>query len=88
MIQSFKPKGLEDFFCTGLKKGIQPDHAKKLRLVLDRLPNAELIGNMDYPGLNLQPLHGDLKGDWAVNASGNWRVTFQFENGNAYIVDY
>ena len=88
MIKSFQHKGLENFFYTGSKKGIQPDHAKKLRLILDRMNNAELIGDMDYPGSKLHLLQGNLKGHWAVNVSGNWRVTFQFENGNVYIIDY
>jgi Plasmid maintenance system killer protein len=43
---------------------------------------------MDYPGSGLHPLKGGLKGFWSVRISGNWRVIFWFENGDAYIVDY
>ena len=88
MIRSFKHKGLENFFYDGSKKGIKPDHAKRLRLVLDRLNNATVVGDMDYPGSRLHPLQGSSKGHWAVQVSGNWRVTFQFENGDATVVDY
>ena len=44
--------------------------------------------DMRYPGSDLHPLHGDLAGSWAVKVSGNWRVIFQFANGNASHVDY
>lgn len=88
MIKSFSHKGLEDFFYDGNTKGIQAKHADKLRYRLDRLNNAEAISDMDVPGYNLHQLKGDLKGHWAINVSGNWRMTFRFDGGNAYIVNY
>jgi proteic killer suppression protein len=42
---------------------------------------------MALPGFQLHPLKGDLKGFWAVSVSGNWRVIFRLEKGNAYDVD-
>ena len=59
-----------------------------MRLRLDRLENAVTVQDMDAPGYDLHPLKGDLKGHWAVKVSGNWRLTFRFENGNAYVVNY
>lgn len=88
MIKSFDHKGLEDFFYDGATKGIQPKHAAKLRLRLDRLENAVTVQDMDAPGYGLHPLKGVLKGHWAVKVSGNWRLTFRFEDGNAYVVNY
>ena len=38
--------------------------------------------------MQLHPLRGDLKGHFAVLVSGNWRVTFRFEEGAAVDVDY
>lgn len=43
---------------------------------------------MDLPGLALHPLTGNRKGAWSVQLSGNWRITFVFEDGDAYVVDY
>lgn len=43
---------------------------------------------MALPGLRLHPLKGSRKGTWAVSVSGNWRVTFKFEGGDAELVDY
>ena len=88
MIKSFKHKGLEDFFYTGKKKGIKPEHVDRLERILDRLNAASEIRDMNYPGSDLNKLAGDKKGQYAVKVSGNWRIFFEFVNGNAYVVDY
>ncbi|MFH1490206.1 MAG: type II toxin-antitoxin system RelE/ParE family toxin [Pseudomonadota bacterium] len=88
MIKSFKHKGVEDFFYTGKKKSIRPEHAGRLEIILDRLNAANEIKDMNYPGSNLHKLIGDKKGQYAVKVSGNWRVFFEFYNGDAYVVDY
>ena len=88
MIKSFAHKGLEDFFYEGTTKGIQAKHADRLRRRLDRLDTAGAVKDMDVVGYDLHPLKGDLKGHWSVKVSGNWRLTFRFEDGNAYVVDY
>ena len=87
-IKSFQHKGLEDFFLTGSKRGIQPEHARKLADALDWLDRAATVNDMAYPGSFLHPLKGNLKGLWSVRISGNWRLIFKFENGDAYIVTY
>ena len=72
---------------TGKKKGIKPEHADRLERILDRLNAASEIRDMNYPGSNLRKLAGEKKNQYAVKVSGNWRVLFEFVNGNAYIVD-
>lgn len=88
MIKSFAHKGLEEFFLTGSTRGIQAKHADKLDSLLDRLDAAEFIKAMDFPGSGLHRLKGDLKDHWSVKVSGNWRLTFRFENGDAHVVNY
>jgi proteic killer suppression protein len=88
MIKSFRHKGLEDFFYTGKKKGIKPEHADRLGRILDRLNAASEIRDMNYPGSRLHKLAGDKKDQYAVKVSGNWRVLFQFVKGDAHNVDY
>lgn len=88
MITSFKHKGLRDFFETGTKKGIQPDHAAKLKRILDRLHAAQEITDMRFPGSNLHLLEPKQDRVWSVSVSGNWRVTFILENGEARDVHY
>jgi proteic killer suppression protein len=65
----------ERFFLSGVKSGIRPDHADRLRLVLGRLAAATAPKDMALPGLRLHPLKGKLKGRWSVTISGNWRLT-------------
>jgi proteic killer suppression protein len=88
MIKSFKHKGLEIFFYTGKKKGINSQHADRLERILDRLNAANEIKDMNYPGSNLHKLTGDKKDQYAVKVSGIWRVFFKFIDGDAYVVDY
>ena len=88
MIKSFRHKGLETFFYTGSKKGIRPEHGNRLEIVLDRLNAASNIKDMNYPGSFLHQLGGDKKGQYTVKVSGNWRVFFEFIEGEAYVVDY
>lgn len=88
MIKSIRHKGLKRFFTTGSTQDILASHAKRLKSILFRLQFAERIEDMDFPGSNLHPLKGDLKGFWAVNVSGNWRVIFRFEEGHTLEVDY
>jgi len=88
MIKSFKHKGVEEFFHNGTTKGIQAKHAGKLADILDLLDSANAIQVMNFPGSRLHKLHPKKDEIWAVNVSGNWRITFRFINGDAYTVDY
>lgn len=88
MIKGFRHKGIKKFFETGSKKGIQPDHAEKLSRQLTALNEADEVDDMDFPGWDLHPLKGNLKDHWSVSVNGNWRMTFKFENGDAWLVDY
>lgn len=88
MIKNFKHKGLEKFFLTGSKEGIQAAHARKLQLILGRLNASANPHDMNLPGLYLHELKGDRHGTWSVRVSGNWRVTFEFDGAEAMAVDY
>jgi proteic killer suppression protein len=88
MIRSFRHAGLERFFQTGSKAGIQPAHASKLEGQLLALNAANIVEAMNVPGWHLHPLRGELAGHWSVRVNGNWRLTFRFEGGDAFIVDY
>lgn len=88
MIKSFQHKGLENFFHSGSKAGINPAHAKRLARQLAQLDAAGKPEEMDIPGWRLHPLSQNLAGHWSVWVNGNWRLTFAFENGDAVIVDY
>ncbi|MCX7557388.1 type II toxin-antitoxin system RelE/ParE family toxin [Xanthomonadaceae bacterium JHOS43] len=88
MIESFRHKGLRKLFETGNASGVQAGHAKRLRMQLAALDTARTIEDMDIPGFRLHPLKGQMRGRWSVTVNGNWRLTFEFRDGNAYVLDY
>lgn len=88
MIKDFKHKSLKIFFEKGSLAGIQAKPKKKLRNQLAALDTALFISDMDLPGYKLHSLKGSKKNIWSITVNGNWRITFEFENGNAYIVNY
>jgi len=88
MIKSFKHKGLMKFFEEGMTSGIQPKHAKKLRMQLAAIDTAHVVEDIDMPGYRLHALKGNRAGVWSITVSGNWRITFEFVDGNAYILNY
>lgn len=88
MIRSFRHKGLAKFFETGSRAGIQPSHAKRLRMQLTALDTANVLDDMDIPGFRLHPLKGGERGRWSIWVNGNWRLTFQFIDGDVHILDY
>lgn len=88
MIKHFAHKGLQVFFQSGTKAGIQPHHAPRLRRQLARLDLAQSPEDMNAPGWRLHALSGDLAGHYAITVNGNWRLTFRFEGVDAVLVDY
>jgi proteic killer suppression protein len=57
-------------------------------MLLAALDTAKSIEDMDIPGFRLHPLKGEERGCWSVWVNGNWRMTFQFKDGHAYVLDY
>lgn len=87
MIKNFKHSGLKTFFESGSTKGINGNHAKKIKRMLafiDEIENIEEI----KPFWNCHQLKGNRSTLWSLSVSGNWRLTFEFENGDAYILNY
>jgi proteic killer suppression protein len=87
VIERIRHKGLARFFEVGDVRGINAQHADRLRLLLTALNIATSPNGMNLPGAKLHPLKGELIGYWAVSVSGNWRLIFQFDGQNATNVD-
>lgn len=88
MIRSFKHRGLKALYEGRTVRRVAPEHIEKLRDILALLDQSRNAGDMDLPGFRLHPLKGEMKAYYAVSVSGNWRVTFTFEDGHAADVDY
>jgi proteic killer suppression protein len=87
-IRTFRHKGLREFFESDRPRGVRADQVKRLRRLLTALDTAATIEDMNLmPGWRLHPLTGDLKGFWSVSVSGNWRLIFRFDAGDAFDID-
>lgn len=87
MIKTFRHKGLRMWFETGSQRGVAASLAPRILRQLDALEAAVDFRELNLPGYGLHELKGDRKGTWALKVSGNWRITFQFREGDAYNVD-
>jgi proteic killer suppression protein len=74
LIKTFRHKGLKQFYSTGSTAGVQPDHAKKLRMQLAALDTATSVEDMAIPGFRLHPLKG--KGQRSVVDLGQWKLAY------------
>jgi proteic killer suppression protein len=88
VIRSFRHAGLENFFRSDSKAGIQPKHVEKLSMQLFALNRAKSPTDMAAPGWDLHPLRGQRKGQWSIKVNGNWRLTFAFDDEDVVLVDY
>lgn len=88
MIKSFKHKGLELFFTTGSLKSIQAEHADRLDVRLQALHTATHIDDLKIPGFRFHSLCGKRKDTFSISVSGNWRLTFEFSDGHAFLLNY
>lgn len=57
-------------------------------MLLAALDTAVTIQDMDVPGFRLHGLKNKNSGRWSVRVSGNWRMTFEFRDGQAFVIDY
>jgi proteic killer suppression protein len=88
LIKSFKHKGLKKYFESGSTAGTHNSHARKLKMQLAAIDTAHIIEDIDLPGYQLHLLRGDREGTWSISVNGNWPVTFEFQDSNAYILNY
>ena len=83
MIVSFKHTGLKKFFENEDSRKLSRDMTDRIRAILARLHQAEVIEDMNVHSYRLHPLKGSRKGEWSVTVRANWRITFRFEDGYA-----
>ena len=87
MIGSITHRGLAALYYDDQTKGVKQSLVKRLRQILALLATAGTMEDMNLPGLKFHQLKGNLSGFYAVSVSGNWRVIFRFEDGQATEVD-
>ena len=83
VIRGFRHKGLERYFVSGDQRKIDARHAHRITRILDRLDAATRPEDLDLPGFDFHPLKRARKGTFSVSVSGNWRITYRHEAGDA-----
>ena len=87
MIRTLRHRGLKRLYEHGDPSKVRADQAERIALALADLDEASKPSDLDLPGYRLHSLKGDLKGFWSISISAHWRITFRFEEGDAYAVD-
>ena len=91
MIRSFNHRGLKGFYFRGTTRYLSADQLPRIRQILNLLDVAIEPSDLNITSLRLHRLKGKYNGFWSVRVSGNWRIIFRFESGDAYdveLVDY
>ena len=83
----FAHRGLRRFYERGDSSKLNPNHAKRIRQILSNLEYARAPRNLSRRGWRLHMLRGNRSGFWSVHVSGNWRIVFRFQDGEAVDID-
>jgi proteic killer suppression protein len=87
MIRSFRHRGLKRLFEQNDPSRISASQRARVERILSYLNQARRPSDMDFAGLRLHPLTGELKGFWSVTVSANWRIIFRFDDSDVVDVD-
>jgi len=87
MIRSSRSKALKRYAETGDASKLSVPNVDRVRRILRALNEAKKPEQMNIPGYRFHPLRGRDKGRYAVDASGNWRITFGWDDADATDVD-
>lgn len=87
VIKGFAHKGLERFFVKDDRRLLDAKQLPRIERILDALEHASSVTELDIPGFKLHKLTGNRKDTWSIRVTGNWRITFRFENGDAHDVN-
>jgi proteic killer suppression protein len=88
VILSFRNRALERFWEKNDARGLNPQHVRKIELILNMLDRAVRPEDMNLAKLRFHKLAGESPPRWSVWVNGNWRITFAFDGEDAVAVDY
>jgi proteic killer suppression protein len=86
MIKGFKSKALADLWAGKTSK-IDAKMHSRIRRRLDQLEGSTAPDQMNVVGFDFHPLRGKPQ-RYSVHVNGPWCITFEFEGGDAYRVDF
>jgi toxin HigB-1 len=87
MIRSFRSKALRRFVEQGDASKLSVPNIRRVETILARLDGAMVPEDLNLPGYRFHGLKGNDKGRYAVDASGNWRITYGWDGKDAIDID-
>jgi proteic killer suppression protein len=87
MIRSFRSKALRRLSEQGDASKLSVPNVRRDQRIIEQLDEAAAPEDMNAPGWRFHGLKGQDKGRYAVDASGNWRITFGWDGKDAIDVD-
>ena len=92
MIKTFADKETQQVFVKGKSKHLPPDLIRRAVRRLEYIHWATNINDLRVPPSNrLHGFRGERKGQHSISVNDQWRICFQFIDGDAFdveIVDY
>ncbi|MGB8366191.1 MAG: type II toxin-antitoxin system RelE/ParE family toxin [Rhizomicrobium sp.] len=88
MIKTFKSKALADLWSTGKTGKIDAKMHRRILVRLDRQDIAAKPEEMNVPGFDFHALKGHKPTRYSVHVNGPWCITFEFENADAWRIDF
>lgn len=87
-IRTIRHRGMKRLIENDDPQGIRPDLLNRVRNILAALIVADDMSGVDGPpGWRIHRLTGDRAGTWSISASGNWRITFELDQGEICNLD-
>lgn len=86
-IKTFRNKALGELWLNGNTSKIDAQMHDRILRRLDQLDSALRADEMNLLGFDFHRLHGKPV-RYSVHVNGPWCITFEFEEGDAYRVDF
>ena len=87
MIGSFRSKALRNLWEKNDPTGMNPNSKERISRILSILEGGESLGDLDVPGFRFHALKGFTPRRYSMRVTGNWRITFAWQDGIASAVD-
>jgi toxin HigB-1 len=90
MIRSWRDKETEKVFRRELSRKFQAVQYRAERR-LTELHAAQTLKDLAIPSMRLEALKGDRKGQYSIRVNDQYRICFEWRQGNAFqveLVDY
>lgn len=88
MIESFRHKGLQQFYEEGNGSKLPAQYLRKINRIFDQLEAVTTVSDIQQMGSGIHKLTGDMAEFWSIKVSANYRITFRFDNGEIHDIDY